>query len=70
MESPWRIEKTECGSGFNFWVGPPGVPGSVCVKGLSRQQGEDLGTAAIELSRRVEFRALENVRDALGIKAV
>ena len=64
----WEIEKdTAHGTSFRLFVGPPGIPGSVHVDGLSRQQAEALGVALTQLEKKVAFRALENVREALGI---
>lgn len=64
----WTIEKAEGGASFYLQVGVIGAPGSVRVDGLTRQQGADLGEAIRKIVGSAKYQALENVRDALGIK--
>lgn len=67
--SLWEIEKdTVSGTSFRLFVGPRGVPGSKEVGGLSRDQAERLGRALAVLEDKAASRALQGVRDALGIQ--
>ena len=64
----WEIKKdTAHGTSYALHVGIPGVPGTETVTGLSREQGQALGLALAKLEERAAYRALEGVRNALGI---
>lgn len=64
----WKIDKEPGGLRFYLQVGHVGVPGSVRVEGLTREQAATLGDAINEVAKRSRYHALENVRSALGIK--
>ena len=64
----WKIHKNENASGFWLIVGNIGVPGSVIVNDLTRIQGQELGTALLEIERLAKYDALAAVRDAMGVK--
>lgn len=66
----WNIEKgTTHGTSFRLTVGIPGIPGSHIVSGLSHEQAEALEVALINLEKRAADRALQSVRDALGVQS-
>ncbi len=64
----WEIVKdTTHGTSYALHVGAPGIPGNETVTGLSRDQAGALSLALAKLEERAARRALEGVRDALGI---
>lgn len=64
----WQIDKgTTHGTTFRLTVGIPGIPGSHHVQGLSHDQAEALEIALDALEKRAAERALQSVRDALGV---
>ena len=65
----YKIDKHDGGLYFYLQVGHVGVPGSVRVEKLTREQAEGIGEAISEIIKRSEYDALENVRRALGIKS-
>jgi len=67
MNPIWTIEKTGDGSGFYLQVGPAGLPGSHRVD-MTREMAAALGCALYEIEKRAAWRALANVRDALGLR--
>lgn len=64
----WEIEKEPGGATFVLYVGAPGVPGCHKVPGLSRAQGEALGSALIALCDRQKAETQVEIQSALGIK--
>lgn len=66
----WDIEKaTTHGTSFRLTVGIPGVPGSHIVCGLSHEQAGALEDALFAIEKRAAERALQTVRDALGVRS-
>lgn len=71
MKSIWTLEKaTTHGTSWRLIVGIPGVPGSFEVGGLSREQAESLAPALERLEKVAVYRALENVRNAIGVNNI
>ena len=67
MDELWHLEETGDGL-FSLYVGPKGVPGSHQVHDIPRSIAHALACAMQSLEERARWRALERVRNALGVK--
>ena len=66
-----KLEKdTTHGTSWRLTVGIPGAPGTFEVSGLSREQAENLGPAMEKVEAVARYRALENVRNAIGVNNI